>query len=761
MKKYWEINARSIGKGLAGWLIVTDMLIGASYLTSWLPLKLLVFISLSFLPGTALLRLLRLTFKSVSAGVLYSFGLSILALMLSGLAANQVLYAVGILRPLEFWGVFGAWNIVTIMLIVLGTSTNSQALRLKKWRIKKLTPSVCVLVGLSLLLPCMAMLGAFRLNNGGDALIAILTICYGAAIIVYAFFRRQQLPDGLIAWLIFIIGLSVLLMTSLRGWDIVGHDIEREFRVYTLAHVNGRWDVSLDRNPYNACLSITILPEMFARLLDVSGLVVFKVILQVIFAACVAVLYVLLRQYTSKLGAMIGSALFICYPTFINDSAMLTRQSVAYLFFALALLVMTNKQQTKAQKLLFLILSLGAILSHYSTAYMFVGLFAVAVIIKLWMIWWRQRQRRPFNYTMRRTVLSPPFAIGLFLMTFVWYAQITGTSNGLMITLQKSFASIPQLLSDDNKSSDTSTALLFAGGKTQADLYEAYLMAGVQPHALSDIADKLQYIPTLTTDDLPLTPLGERTRSIGIDPSLITKWRQDFAKVLQVLALTGVVYATYRLLRNKPGSLRPDFVCLSLAGIMLLALMVILPVLSINYGILRAFQQALIFLILPITLLLVGITRRFSGRIKTTVASVGIVVLFLLFTGLFAQMLGGVSPSLSLNNRGLYYGLYYSPKADFRAFAWLEQHVPKTADVRAANFNKAFMHDPDYYFSKTGILPSQIGANTYVYLDASQVQRQLLYTYHDSSSLIMTFPLNYYDDARNKIYSTGSTRIYQ
>jgi len=761
--KPWRVSRRRIAMWLVGWLVLTNLLVGLAHLTSWWPPKVLLFICIALLPGVAALRLLRITPRTISACLVYSFGLSILALMLSGLAAYQLLPLLGIDRPLEFLGAIVAWNVVTGILIAASIRCNSQPIIVEPWSPKAWPKLAWLLTAFSVLLPCIAVFGAFRLNNGGDAILAEASLCFAAALIACCIIFRRRLPDGLLIWLVFVIGLTVLLMTSLRGWDIVGHDIEREFRVYTLAHMNGRWDIGLDRDSYNACLSITILPQMFTQILDISGLVAFKVVLQIIFAVCPVVVFVLLRQYSTRLGALFGSLLFICYPTFINDSAMLTRQGVAYLFFALALLIISNKSQGYRHKILFLLCALGAILSHYSTAYMFVALFAVAVVCKLCVVWMQRRQERRVSSKRQprafATILSPIFAVLLFLMVFVWYTQVTATSSGLVITLQKSIMSLPQLFSDDNRSADTSTALLFAGGKTQVDLYESYLSTSREP--TTKMASALQYLPSLTNDQLPVTKLGKQAHAIGVSPSLIAALRQNFAKILQVLALGGVIYVTYRLLRKKQDALSSDFIYLSLAGMVILALMVMLPVLSMNYGVLRAFQQALIFLILPIILLLTRLGRPLWPWLKTASVAGGTVFLFLLFTGFFAQLLGGTSPSLSLNNQGLYHGLFYSSEADAQAFRWLKQNVKKGSDVRAANFNRAIMHDPHYPFARAGILPSQTGANTFVYTDPAQVQTKKVYLYYESSPLIMTFPLEYYDDTKNCIYSTSSTRIYR
>lgn len=759
MKKQWHLSPRHIAIGLVSWLAATIVLVGLVHLTGWWPLKVVLFVCITFLPGIAMLRLLLIAPRSLLAGIVYCFGLSILTLVFSGLIANQVLPLFGVARPLELWGAIGTWSVVTGILIVASIRVNSQSIVLRPWSPWNFSKTAWLLLALSMVLPGIAALGAFRLNNGSDALLAEVSLCLAAALIGCAILFRRRLPDGLLAWLIFIIGLTVLLMTSLRGWDIVGHDIEREFRVYTLTQLHGLWDITLDRDPYNACLSITVLPQMFAQILGISGLAVFKVVLQVIFAVCPVVVFVLLRQYTTKLGALLGSLLFICYPTFINDSAMLTRQGVAYLFFALALLIISNKAPKHRYKVLFFLCALGAILSHYSTAYLFVALFVVAAVVKLCVTWLQSRKKRQPGPRTPKTVLSPLFATLLFLMTFVWYAQITATSSGLVVTMQKSLANLPQLFSDDNKSTDTSTALFFAGGKTQVDLYESYLSTSREPTI--KMASALQYLPALTNDELPVTRLGERAHAIGISPSLITTLRHDFAKVLQVLALGGVLYAAYRLLRKKQDALGSDFIYLSLAAMVILSLMVVLPVLSVNYGVLRAFQQTLIFLILPITLLIIRLGRRTWPWLKTALVTAGTVFLFLLFTGFFAQLLGGVSPSLSLNNQGLYYGLFYTSEADARSFEWLKKNVKKGSDVRAANFNRAIMHDPNYPFTRAGILPTQTGANTFIYTDSAQVQTQKVYLYYESSPLIMTFPLDYYDDTKNRIYSTGATRIYR
>lgn len=64
MKKSWEINATAVAAGLTGWLIATDLLVGLSHFVGWWPFKLALFICIAFLPGVALLRVLRIALRA-------------------------------------------------------------------------------------------------------------------------------------------------------------------------------------------------------------------------------------------------------------------------------------------------------------------------------------------------------------------------------------------------------------------------------------------------------------------------------------------------------------------------------------------------------------------------------------------------------------------------------------------------------------------------------------------------------------------------
>lgn len=792
---------------LARWLFITDILVLLSQQIDAWPIKVVTFVNIALLPGAAFLWVLRVKIASLLEGLVYSFGLSLLLLMLSGLVSNELLYLFGVKRPLELPGIWAALNLLVIACVAVGARINRETIRFKKITWPQFPITTWLTIVLASVLPVLATFGAFRLNNGGNALVAGATLVGATIMLVWALILRNKLSDNSLGFVIFMIALSILLMTSLRSWDISGHDIMREFHVYALTHVRGHWDIGAYRDPYNACLSITILPEMFARLLHISGIVVFKLILQTIFAACVVAIYLMLRRFGSKLVALSGCALFISYPTFINDSAMLTRQGVAYLFFALGLLAILRSDNARVHRWLFLLCSLGVILSHYSTTYMFIAIFGMALVSKLLI---QKLRRWPRDWRSHQfSALSPGILLIIVLTTFLWYSQFTATSGGLSRTIATSIANVPHLMSADNKSTDTSAVLFLAAHRTQVDIYQAYL---ARPTTSNKIVEAAQYQPQISGDDLPLTRIGQKLTRVGIRPSISNDLRQNFAKILQFLATISVLYFAYtRIFRVKTASphrvvikmsrLRPkrilrrpssnaatserssliapeslpemvpklpqsgllplDLISLSLGGVALLVLMAVMPTISVNYGVLRAFQQSLIFLLVPITLFLALLVRRLRQWIKVALAGLLLSGLFLLFSGVFAQLTGGVPGSFTMNNHGLYYGLYYTSKADLRAYDWAKSVLPRRSDVRSASFAKAIMHDPSYPYYRTGILPSQRPADSYVYLNEAELVRQKFYVYHDSSPLITTFPLDYYQDWSNQVYSTSTTGIFR
>lgn len=743
------VGPSQISKIFILWLIGANIAITLAQMHIW-PATVIAFVSIILLPGMVMLRVLHSSFTSVLEMILYAFALGILFLILCGLACNQLVpFLFNVSTPLTLPWLWPIWNIATLILLVVAGTINWHPQVYPRVRLRRRT---FIMVLLPAILPLLAAMGAFRLNNGADDVVAMACLIGVATLLSITIAWRRKLSDAELAWCIFHMGLAILLMTSLRSFDITGHDLAREFHVFTLTSDAARWDMRSYRDAYNACLSITILPQFLGQMLGVSGLVLFKFVLQIFSALCPVAVYILLRRFVGKGSALVGIGLFISYPTFINDSAMLTRQGLAYFFLALAWgAVMGKHYRGRPSKILFLLCAVGMVLSHYSTTYVCVGTLILALGTKMLFA------KRLELFANKKSLITPAVVLAVALCTFCWYGGITGTANNLRLTLQNTVRNLPSIFSGQNKSTDASSTLFFSSERSVVEIYDSYL----QESQAKDVEIAPMFTPQITEDSLPLTKLGRTVKHLGWDPSSASELRALFGKSLQLVALVSVAFAVYAYFRKRDGALPLDILCLSVASVGLLAVIVVAPTVSINYGILRAFQQGLLLLLVPMVVLAIHATSYLKDWAKASLAITGMAGIFLLFSGWTTQVFGGASPALTLNNNGLYYGLYYTSRADLLSYAWLKNNISPHQDVRAANLTKAAMHDPAFPFQKTGILPGQFEPSSYIFLDQAQVVRKRFYVYHDSSPLVLTFPLDYYQTQKDQIYSTRTTGVYR
>ena len=265
------------------------------------------------------------------------------------------------------------------------------------------------------------------------ALIGLSAVAVTFALVLW---RRRNLRDTVIAASTYVLGLSLLLATSLRGWYVTGHDIQTEYRVFQLTKDRGVWNIGTYHNAYNACLSITILPTEIWQVVRVDDPYVYKFFFQMLFAAVPVLVYLLARRYWSKRVAILGVVYFVGFPTFFTDMPFLNRQEIAFIFVGLAFLAMTRRQWSVwRRRLVMVVCALGTGLSHYSTMYVFIGTLAIGLIAEYgYLLFGRLRQKpkheRPVTWVDTARIVTLGVVIASGLMAVVWSGLITHTSNG-------------------------------------------------------------------------------------------------------------------------------------------------------------------------------------------------------------------------------------------------------------------------------------------------------------------------------------------
>ena len=89
----------------------------------------------------------------------------------------------------------------------------------------------------------LAVLGANRLNNGGGDQLTLAAMAGVALTILFLLYWQRLIREGVIAVVLYLVAVALLFITSLRGWYVTGHDIQREYRVFQLTDSHGRWNI--------------------------------------------------------------------------------------------------------------------------------------------------------------------------------------------------------------------------------------------------------------------------------------------------------------------------------------------------------------------------------------------------------------------------------------------------------------------------------------------------------------------------------------
>ena len=715
--------------------------------------------------------------SSVAERAGYSLTAALLLLMLAGLGVNTFLPLVGVQRPLDPIPVVVLGDALTVSLYLFRRQHPARF----AWRaqIETIGPEESRLVVGSSLCVAFAVLGANRLNNGAGDQVSLVALGGMVVTLLLLLHWRGQVRDGMTSVTLYLVSLALLLMTSLRGWYVTGHDIQAEYRVFQLTAAHGRWDISAYHNAYDACLSITILPTELAQIVRVDDPYIYKVFFQVMFAACPVLVYAIARRYWTGSIAVLAAVYFVGFPTFFTDMPFLNRQEIAFLFVCVAILSITNIEWSlQRRRIALFVASAGVELSHYSTMYLFLGTLlaawagqhASALDPRRRAAGGAHRKSRPWS-VMARTV-----GIGSILVVaaiaFVWGDLVTQTAGSALTDAESAISSLgghPHGV----RAGEVSYGLVSGRAPSPQAFLNDYRQQTFQARAASSAS---AYVPASAvaryrtpvvngSPPLPLTGTGSLLSAIGVPVAgLNSLIREAAAKGEQVFAGIGLItLALARRLRRRVGR---EFFYLAVGSTAMVALITILPDLSADYGVLRAFQGALI-LIAPV--IVVGSLTVFSPLGKTwamrTAAAVCIGI-FVSTTGLLPQLTGGYPAQLSLNNSGSYYDTYYMHPQEEAAVSWLRGKPGVLPyGVQAENLTDRFYFNAQSDVTGqqfiTDIYPSLVRKSSWVILGYATVRTGEATTFYDGDDLTYVYPIGFLRDNKNLVYNNGGAEIYR
>jgi uncharacterized membrane protein len=381
--------------------------------------QIVVFIYLTFIPGLIILRLLKVKELDVLEMILLSMGLSISFSMLAGLFINEVYVLFSLSNPLSLMPLLITFNVFSIFgtLTIIRRDKEMKLIDIKN--IRQIMFSVPFI-----LLPFLSIAGTMWVNIFGNNIFLLLLIIVIAALFILGVISRKFPSLNLNAPLILVVALSLLYHTSLISNYIVplGSDVPVEYAVFKITETNAKWShvfllpQHIGYGRLNSMLSITILPTIYSKLLNVNPTWIYKILYPSLFSFVPLILFKLWQRNLGNMKAFVATFLIMAQNTFYTEIVGLNRQMIGELFLALVLLVTMKSELKRLQKItFFIIFSFALIVSHYAIAEIFL-LFLCFVLIYSFII---KRQTR--NITVVMVVL-------LSVMVFVWYIFISNST---------------------------------------------------------------------------------------------------------------------------------------------------------------------------------------------------------------------------------------------------------------------------------------------------------------------------------------------
>jgi uncharacterized membrane protein len=247
-----------------------------------------------------------------------------------------------------------------------------------------------------------------------SALSGINFIAYGVVICVILatlFCVWNKLDQKYYPHLIYLLGASLLLQTTLKSFGLIGTDLHMEYYFYQLA-LNG-WDITIPHS-YNTALGTTMIAPFLTNAFGFSGYIIYKLIFPALFAIAPMLLYYVYKKEFGKQIAFIGCILFITLPTYLLEMIGLPRQMLGELMLACCMILIVVSPYKHTVLLLIVCASLGVMFHYIMLPAIVLYLSGCAFVI----MWFKRRK-----FAVRYIVATVIIITGL---GYWYYANVSG-----------------------------------------------------------------------------------------------------------------------------------------------------------------------------------------------------------------------------------------------------------------------------------------------------------------------------------------------
>ena len=710
---------------------------------SW-AVQLLIVPVLFIVPGTILLRAMRVPGKTIASNPVYIPASSILVLLFSGLAIDLIGPRVGIAAPLRVAPLLITLEVICVALLACSLSAPPET------EIPWSLPSRPVRMAWPLLIPLLSAAGALRLNSGHNGLVADIAVVAVLITAIAVFLFAAWFDDGLLVLVIFAIGLAMMWSFSLRGNLVYGFDISSEYYSLEQTVTSGIWQVNHANDAYGAMLSLTVLPAELHAVSGIPALLIFKVVYPVIGALFPVAVFYLARRLLGGRWAFMASLLVVMQQTFFQQMPALARQEVGTLLFAVLVLVALDAYRSRRTHWTFVcLLSLGVVVTHYSTAYLAIALFGIAVVFQWAVSWFRQVPR-----ITGAVLLACAISI---TGTAIWYGALTNSSSNVSQFVQTAKGQGINLLPNQG----ANPLATYLQGEAEQEMtptqYQTYT------HSSFSQNDKfITPLPDASEPQYALKPAASQ------DPPVTSQSGSSALNLADLLiqqllnALAGICALVLALQRKAPVVVRQIGV-LGLAGMVILTLARLSGTIAQEYNPQRAFLQMMIVLAIGICWAFQQVGRRWK-RARSTILTIGVVSFGLFFvgsSGVSGVAFGGGTPA-NLADSGTDYQEFVKTSPDLAAAAWVNQAAPPGQLIYADNYAELLLDTVAGNRSGVfdAIAPQTLDQHAWVYGTVTNVDDNIVRALSGNNSSTYAFPKAFLTSNFNLVYTTGSSEVF-
>jgi uncharacterized membrane protein len=697
--------------------------------------QILGIIFLTILPGLIILRSLKLIELEFTEKLVLSVGLSVSFVMFFGLLLNSISLSFGFKSPLSTLPLLISMNVAVVALIFTENRLNKNiTFSLSDFN---LNISEKILLIVPILFPALCMFGVYLMNVTNSSVILIFLLVLILIYVIFVCIFNQIFSSRLYPIIIFLIGISLVLMEALRSSHIIGIDSHSEYYLFQATLGDSYWSPIRSGTPLDACLSISLLPTIYQLFLNVNPEIFFNVFYVFISSLIPLVIFLISKKYVGDFYGFLASIFLIFQSSFIFSTGV-GRTNAALFFLALAIMTLFNEKINLIRKrFLFIIFFASCIVSHYTTTYIFFFMLIGTVIVS---------EILSIKYRFKK-ILNLWILILFFAMIFFWYSHVTETAFSLGVDFlkhaletQKDFFSIG------------------SRGKGEALLGQDIMQKGI-PH-------KIQFI---------FTWLSFALIGIGI-LTLIKRYKEMSFPELNIKCPEFLIE-----------KFEVEYVVLALNSVGLLAATIAVPQFSMHYSLDRTFSVAITVLSVFFVIGCITLAAKISlgtrdsldkqkearrgdkrGEKKNALQVRAYLIILIVLIPYFFSTTGltyhifGYSRTITLDSEGTAFDIQYVRDQESESAKWLGKYAEVDKKIYSDFEGRILESQGKIAASRINSewFASYVKMEGYIYLRCQNVLRGILI---NPDGIPKNYNMTNYQDLfikSNEIFDDGSSKIY-